>query len=329
MVQAKTIVIIIIVIVVLIVLGVGGYFAYQAIKKWLEGFINIPDGGECLANDQCQSKVCGRRGTITDLHCCDKSKPPLMVAGFTYCTNEPKGTDCLYNAQCQSNYCSSTIGFSGKCQDTLPVGAQCPADQPTSCGKTACALNPNTTAGGSVCCPTDKTYTFYLPSGNAIKYCADLPDGSKCFSGEMCKSGKCTANSLSVTAGNCYSDNTPAGQECYNDSMCKSGACARNASDTDAPRVCCEHGTVYSACACRYFCKNVLDNGQPCIKNAQCKSGKCSSSSLGCSDSSVCGKCVPDTRTDRERELEDFMDEQHEKLLAATPNLTCATYKCK
>ena len=131
-------------------------------------------------------------------------------------------------------------------------------------------------AGASypTCCPAGT----YVGSPDGITdYCYGMPNGYKCRTDAMCKSGLfCDDTCKPKKANNaaCSGD----------DSHCQSGGCGFPERGAYG-RVCCAHGT--SAHGDSDYCKR-MDVGKKCWTNAMCANGKCGHVQAGASTATCC-----------------------------------------
>ena len=139
---------------------------------------NIPDGGQCTADNQCLSRKC-KDGSKTQCGICQVTKQEGASCMDSYecqsdfcicekCRNYGQILDddnCKEHDQCQSGKCYGSSPFScGTCQAKKPEGSSC--SENADCKSNYCKCGT---------CQTD----------------GEIPNGDGCNGHEQCLSGQC------------------------------------------------------------------------------------------------------------------------------------------
>jgi len=224
----------------------------------------LKSGTVCSKDADCDgSRGCGRlqRGDSKTV-CCPPGTQVGTYGGYDYCYGMADGKKCFSDAMCKSKHCR-TGGICGKLQSRAVCSKDADCDGDRGCGRLQ--------AGDSktVCCPPGTKVGTY----GGYDYCYGMPDGYKCKSDAMCKSGSCIG-------GKCVRKKN-AGETCEggDDDQCKSGKCGWGSSADNAKHICCP-GEMFTKGGADY-CQNYLPNGGICRWDAQCKSNYCKGNTFG------------------------------------------------
>jgi hypothetical protein len=245
------------------------------------------DGAVCPDDQTCKETYCksGKRGfdkigTGKKLVCC---ADVVLKGNEKYCNKQPKNNGCVNNDWCTSGKCRNTKGgtLDGLC-DMGGIGDRCIAgDDCTNgkCGSIVKGTGTNITTT-TECCPKTET----VMRGNDT-WCANLDDGQRCYTDEMCQSGSCRDNTNGTTVGTCGKADDDA--KCERDVNCKNGHCGYDGLDDGVnEKVCCGlKGAV--KLGDYYYCKGRAIGGA-CYIDEMCSSGKCDNSA----DRNKRGKCI-------------------------------------
>lgn len=152
----------------------------------------IADGSTCSAGDDCAGGACAYGFAGATNQVCCPSHAVDTYDGNQYCTDMAPGTPCWSNAMCGTNaICSGNDGGLeiGKCVVKLPNGSNCVHDD--QCLKGACGYPHADDDGSEICCASGHTTEF-----GTYDYCTGMAKGTKCYSNDMCASGKCPGGSI-------------------------------------------------------------------------------------------------------------------------------------
>ena len=149
----------------------------------------------------------------------------------------------------------------------LKVNASC--DSNDQCANGACGRATAADDAPKVCCPWGGDTMNY----GGFDYCANMPQGVKCWSDAMCHSGAyCFQNIGGIGKGTCF-DKDPPGTKCQINLSCLNGACGRASAD-DGDLVCCPDGSEIDTFGGLDYCTN-MKPGTACKSNAMCQNGQC------------------------------------------------------
>ena len=137
----------------------------------------------------------------------------------------------------------------------LPAKSRCSLD--SQCASGACGRATAADGAPLECCAGEKINVSNFP------YCKDLPNGSACWSDNMCTNGLCIM-------GHC-SGNIAVGAPCAESRECNNGACGRKNAYLAA--TCCPSGNVINFGGTNY-CMG-MPNNTPCKLDMQCLSNNC------------------------------------------------------
>lgn len=236
---------------------------------------NNPTGATCTSNSDCANDACGRQ-TADDnapLICCPSGETDLF-GGFDYCTEMPNGSVCWSDSMCANGLCQGNNGGFNKgiCQGNASTGATCTEN--SDCANDACGRQTAATGAPLICCPSGQTDLF-----GGFDYCTEMPDGSVCWSNDMCESGICVGGSI-TSRGICNATLLPTGATCTSNSDCENDACGRQTAATGAPLICCPSGGLDLYDFLDYCTE--MPNGSVCLSDAMCASNNCINNT--CSD---------------------------------------------
>ena len=156
------------------------------------------------------------------------------------------------------------------CSKSVNDGESC--EKNCDCKNGACGRKDASDNASLGCCNSGKTHTYA-----GFDYCGDIPDGSVCWSNEMCSSGYCRDNGGGTRKGICGKGDV--GNQCGINSDCKNGACGRQTAADGAPLGCCKSGktTMYGGFD---YCADMPD-GSVCWADSMCQSGTCEGNAGG------------------------------------------------
>lgn len=251
-----------------IALGIALLIGY-IIYKLMTG--NKEEGDPCNKNKECKNKTCARPSSGTDEMWCCPSGRRVVHAFNDYCTEMPNGESCWTNVMCKSLYCKGNTGglTQGVCTEKLEVGEQCLKN--SDCKNKSCA-RPQAGTDKMVCCSSNRSVIYALND-----YCADMDDGTLCWSDRMCQSRNCKGNAGGTKKGICspvFEDTAP----CEANSDCISKTCARNEAGSDRMWCCPSKQSV--TYMFNDYCTETPD-GKQCWLDKMCSSGFCKGNVLG------------------------------------------------
>ena len=124
---------------------------------------------------------------------------PYSIFGEAWCANIPDwdGTSqddqdkCAYDDMCANDSC-----VNGHCVSNQPIGGQCDIDN--DCGNDACGRESAADGTGKTCCKSSDN-TRYA----GYDYCMMMPNGTTCWSDNMCASYYCGGNMGGIQRGTC------------------------------------------------------------------------------------------------------------------------------